>query len=274
MKKFYKIMGIITGALLICGIIFAGVGIGMGGLNHTFKNSKYNLVINPTLNEKEYTVLDEFDTVDLTVSLADVQIIKGDEFAIEYVLYGEAEYSVDNGIFVLNEENNNWINVGLSLKTEKTYIKLYVPGDCILNIRNITADMGVVTISGIEFTDMNIGADMGEVNLDNITVQNLDVHAGMGKVYFNGTATGKICIAADMGDIELKGYLGCDIEVDSDMGAVDITTYYNKDSYRYDISTDMGSEEINDKGGEKTNKNYTIDIDCDMGDAVVTFTNP
>lgn len=274
MKKFYKIMGTIAIIFLVCGIIFTGIGFVMGGQNHTLKSNKWmTFVINPSVEKQDYTVLDEFDSIDLKINSGDVVIKEGEEFAIEYALYDGAKYKVENETLSIEEADTGFIHLGFGWKSENTYLTIYVPKDTKLNIKKLNVDMGDITIFDIDFENINISADMGDIDLKNIEVSNLDVDADMGDVNFEGVADGKINIEVDMGDVDLKGYLGCDIIVESDMGDVDIYTYYNSQYYKYDIDTDMGDKEINNNGGEhmETDSNFEIKANSDMGDVMLTF---
>lgn len=276
MKKFYKIMGSIAIVFLIIGIILTGTGLVLGGQNHEFKSNKwFSMVINPSVEKLEYTVLEEFDTLELDIDLGDIEIKNGKEFAIEYALYETVHYSVKNRKLTVDTKDNALINLnfGFGKKTEDTYITVYVPRDIELEIKEINADMGNVTISDMSLKNVNIDADMGNINLKNVSLNKFYADADMGDIIFEGRATDKIEADADMGTIKIKGYLECDITANADMEDIDIYSYYNAENYQYEIDVDMGEKEINKNGGEnpKNSSEFHITADADMGDVTLTF---
>ena len=277
MKKFYKIIGKIAVVFLIFGIVFTGIGVVMGGQNSSFRNDKWiKFVINPTVEKLEYTVVDEFDSIDLSIAYGDIVIKEGKEFAIEYALYEGATYGVENKTLIVEEYDGKVINIGLGMKSKDKYVTVYVPKDTKIDIKNIDADMGNVNItnnSNISFDNINIDADMGDVILEGINASTVNIEADMGAVEFEGNVSDRIDIDADMGDVDLEGYLGCDLSVVADMGDVDICTYYSEEHYKYEIDIDMGEKEINNDGGEKFEGDdfFDIEVNCDMGDVKLTF---
>ena len=115
---------------------------------------------------------------------------------------------------------------------------------------------------------------MGEVVYEDVKAEDMNINADMGRVVFYGSITGRITAELDMGSAELKGYLDCDMDMDCSMGSVDITTYYSKDSYEYDIDTDMGNSSFDGNGGMQSDTVHKVKIDCDMGSVSMKFEEP
>lgn len=272
MKKFFKIMGIITGALFVCGIFFVIIGVLSGGLNHTYKNNKwFNIVINPTVEEQEYYLLEDFEAMNLDISTANIQIKKGDEFAIEYALYGNVRCEVVDNTLII-EEKSDFAYIGLSFKTEDTYINIYIPENVTVDIDNLCADMGNIDISDITFKNMNVEANMGNIYIKNVSGEAINLSADMGNIEIDGEIDGKIYADTDMGDITLGGNLACDVEIESDMGNVDIETIYDMKMYQYSIDVDLGTQKVYQNDGEiLEKKNFVWEINSDMGDVTLTF---
>ncbi len=272
MKKFFKVTGIITAALLTCGIFFVVLGVLSGGLNHTYKDNKwFNIVINPTVEKQEYTELDEFDSIKLDISMANVQIKKGDKFAVEYALYGNIKCEVKNNTLIV-EENSDLVHIGLNFKTEDSYINIYVPENAVIDIEELNSGMGNIDIADVSFGDVNIEADMGNIFMNNVYVSNLDMEAGMGNIEFDGEISERLRVDSDMGDVVLEGKLACNAEVDASMGNVDIDTIYDIKMYEYNIDVDMGKQKINQSNGEIIdNEEFVWNINSDMGDVTINF---
>ena len=138
----------------------------------------------------------------------------------------------------------------------------------------LDTDMGSVRVNGIESRYFDTDCDMGEVVYEDVKAEDMNINADMGRVVFYGSITGRIIAELDMGSAELKGYLDCDMDMDCSMGSVDITTYYSKDSYEYDIDTDMGNSSFDGNGGMQSDTVHKVKIDCDMGSVSMKFEEP
>lgn len=273
MKKIYKIIGKFAIVLLICGIIFSGIGLVLGGQNHSLKSEKLKITINPQLKKQEYKVIEEFNCIDLDIDMANVTIKTGEEFAIEYSLYEYAKCIVKDKTLIIEEKNSNFFNVQFDFKNRDTYLTIYIPENVKINIKNIDNSMGNIKISDIKLGELNINADMGKIDIKNVEIESLYVSNSMGDVNFNGIAEDKIIIKCEMGNVNLKGYLKCNIDIESEMGNIDVCTYYNSQNYKCDIDTDMGDKDINYDGGEKINIDRILEIymKSEMGNIELTF---
>lgn len=280
MKKFYAVAGIIAGVLIILGGVFTGAGIAAGADKSfdIFGNVGINIGL-PEAKDMEYTKVDDFDSIDVSANLAGIEIVKSDkkEYAVEYRLYSENPVcEVNNGKLVIKENKSdagfNFVFPKFS-KYSDSYIRIYVP-EGILDSVKLDTDMGSVRVNGIESRYFDTDCDMGEVVYENVKAENMDIDADMGRVVFSGSITGRVTAGLDMGSAEFVGYLDCDMNFDCSMGSVDITTYYSKDSYKYDISTDMGSSSFDGNGGIQSDTVHKVKIDCDMGSVSMKFEEP
>lgn len=280
MKKFYAIAGIIAGVLIILGGVFTGVGIAAGADKSfdIFDNVGINIGL-PEAKNMEYTKLKDFNSIDVSANLARIEIVKSDkkEYAVEYKLYSENPVcEVNNGKLVIKEnKSNNGFNFVFPKfnKYSDSYIRIYVPEGRLDSVK-LDTDMGSVRVNGIESRYFDTDCDMGEVVYEDVKAEDMNIYADMGRVVFYGSITGRITAELDMGSAELKGYLDCDMDLDCSMGSVDITTYYSKDSYEYDIDTDMGSSSFDGKGGMQSDTVHKVKIDCDMGSVSMKFEEP
>lgn len=280
MKKFYAIAGIIAGVLIILGGVFTGVGIAAGADKSfdIFDNVGINIGL-PEAKNMEYTKLEDFNSIDVSANLAGIEIVKSDktEYAVEYKLYSENPVcEVNNGKLVIKENKSNYFFNFVFPKFNKysdSYIRIYVPEGRLDSVK-LDTDMGSVRVNGIESRYFDTDCDMGEVVYEDVKAEDMNINADMGRVVFYGSITGRITAELDMGSAELKGYLDCDMDLDCSMGSVDITTYYSKDSYEYDIDTDMGSSSFDGNGGMQSDTVHKVKIDCDMGSVSMKFEEP
>lgn len=258
MKRTYKTIGKVALIFLIIGVVLTGIAIACGIQNRSFTNNRFfKFIINPKVEKLEYTVVDDFESIDINIDVADVVIKEGEEFAIEYALYEGTEYEVRNDTLYVDKYKGNHFNIGFNFESEDKYLTIYIPKDKEINIKNIDADMGDIKI----------------INDADWKLKNINIDADMGDVEIEGKVEGKIDIEADMGDVDIKGYLQCDISVAADMGDVDICTYYNEEYYNYKIDVDMGEKNIEKNGGEmlEGDNTFDIEVECDMGDVTLTF---
>ncbi len=274
MSKFFKVFGILTGALLVVGAILIGIGFATGASRQAKIFNFFNLNYGDSeLYTLDYTVLDSFDTIDIDMNYGSVEIKEGKDFAIEYNLYSDdVSYSVKNNKLTFREnKKNEWFNFDFSwLGSHKdSSVTIYIPENNSdkINISKLKADMGKVTIDGVTLGEANVIVNMGDTNFKDVTVESLDVDADMGKVTFTGKAANYINVNANMGDINITGYLDCNMDIDCDMGNVEVTSYYSIDSYDYKITTDMGDKDVQNNGGDKLEGKKNVKIDCDMGNA-------
>lgn len=202
--------------------------------------------------EQEYKVVDEFNSIVIDISVGNVEIINGDEYALEYVLGEDMSMNLNDDALIIQDKSFKSVFTSDLTNLTDTYIKIYVPEDGIVDM-GISVDVGNVSIKGVEFGYVDIEADTGDVSIESDS---------------NG---GDVYIAADIGDVSIKGFLACDMEVEADIGKVNITSYYSSSSYSYNIDSDLGEEIISDEGGVELDDKYDIDVTSDIGNVKMVF---
>ncbi len=276
MKKIFIILGVVAGAFAVIGGTLLGIGFVMGARNdiQLFNGALGFSFGRGELVKQEYREIEAFDSLYVDMNLGRVEIVAGEEYAIEYQLYSDnIKCDVDKGVLTFKEQGKKnhiiCFDFGWFGHHKDSYIKIYVP-EKKLDSAERYADMGKVDISGISCESLTLDCDMGAVSCNDISVGRLYIDADMGGVEFDGTVTDKIDADVNMGSVYIKGWLDCDLEIDADMGSVDIVTYYSASSYRYDFEVGMGGKEVHDNGGTDSEKLHNMNIDCDMGDINVT----
>ena len=210
-------------------------------------------LFNINMVEQDYKVVDEFDSITIDADIADVEIVIGEEFAVEYVLGEDYEFYQNGKSLVIRDESFQTV-INSAVGTDGSYIKVYVPADKIVDI-DMDIDVGDIKIKEVAFDSINIETDIGDVSIEGCSFG------------------GNVFVATDTGDVSLKGFLACDMEVEADVGKVNITSYYASSAYDCDISTDLGKETISDEGGEEIEEKYNIDVVADLGNVKVVFCN-
>lgn len=208
-------------------------------------------LFNVNMVEQDYKVIDEFDSITIEADIADVEIVVGDEFAVEYVLGEDYEFNHNGDSLVIRDESFETV-INSAVGTDGSYIKVYVPADKFVDI-DMDIDIGDIKIKEVNFVSINVETDIGDVSIE------------------GDSLGGNVFVAADTGDISVKGFLACDIEIEADLGKVNITSYYASSAYDCDISSDLGKETISDEGGEEIEEKYNIDVVADMGNVKIVF---
>lgn len=275
MKKFYKIAGIVAGSLLIIGIIMCGIGYATNDHStiRLFGFANFRFMGQQEAYECEYTVLEDFDSIDLTASMSDVNIVRGEEFAIEYRTYSDdTSAKVVNGTLIFKESSKKSFSFNFDfsfIHTYDSYVTIYVPED--LDVLTVDSAMGSVIVSDITADTMSLDLDMGDATITNCTSDEFTGICDMGSLEYDGTINSSANISISMGDASLTGYLACDITADCDMGSINFTSFYNDKSYHIYTDVDMGDTSYNYFGGKAADKTYTINASCSMGDIEFTF---
>lgn len=239
--------------LIVIGGVLLGISILIGTLRKInvklFKNLEKIGVV-----EQEYYEMDEFSDIDIDIDIANVEIVRGDEYAVEYRLGEDAVLENKSGILSIEDDSFKSIITGGITSAEDTYVKIYVPED---------AEVGINLIVGI-----------GDINIEEVTFDTIYIEADLGDVTISGESLGgDVEIIADLGNIDITGYLACDISIEADLGKVNITSYYYEDAYDCSIDNDLGEESIKDEGGEEIEGKYNIDVKADIGDVTILFCN-
>ncbi|MFV0274936.1 MAG: DUF4097 family beta strand repeat-containing protein [Bacilli bacterium] len=250
--KFYKIMGIIAGVFLLMRIIFIVLGIFLGGSINpkSFKNHNFSLFFN-NLYTTEYTKIDNFEKIDIDINMGNIEIVFGKEYAIEYYLYSKNNtYTINDGKLTLSEKSSFGFRFDF-FNLENAKVIIYVP-------------------KGKEIIDVNLHNNMGNVIIENQIIDTFVASTNMGNIKMKDVQINSIKARANMGNVNISGYIK-DTFVRSDMGNIEVTTYYNKNSYNYNINVDMRKTKINDTGGKYLDKVYKMDLYSDMGNCTLTF---
>lgn len=278
MKKFYKIMGIIAGCLLLTGGIFVGVGSITGAETsfQLFGRFQVNFGSNEEHVQKT-TQVEAFTGIDLDVNMGDVILQHGEDYGVAYTLYSDnVEYYVEDGVLHFEERSEDgFFNFNFfNFNWNHSEVIIYVPDSVdSLDQVSLNSDMGDIEVKELTIDSLDAYSDMGSVDLDQVTVGDLMIGTDMGNLTASGVFLKSIDADNNMGDITFEGYLACDTDASTDMGDVEITTYYDKNSYDYELNTDMGDDQVQNKGGDQLSGNERrMILSSNMGDVTLTFT--
>lgn len=267
MKKFFAVTGIIAGSFLVLGGALFGIGFLCGGKNSPLVLSGKGLATDYAYKQ-DYKEIPAFDTIDMDSDAGNVEIISGDDYAIEYALTDDVfSYTVKDGVLKIKSQRKREFEVSF---WDDSYIRIYVPSGVKYNA-DISNDAGSVKITDVVFDSLTIKCDAGDVCCNGVNAVTLNSDLSAGDFTYDGTCTGSMNAELDMGTARISGFLDCGFNVRADMGSIYVTSYYSSSSYDLDIDVDMGSREIYDNGGKKSDKVNVMKLVCDMGSVDVTF---
>lgn len=248
MKKGWKTFWIVSAAIAGVGVILLILGIVMGAAFNqiSWHSSDGVSVLFPfkkTRTVKSQEQKYEFDNVrflNIDVGQLEVNVIEaeGSKIRVETVGIDErlklAVYQDEDELEIETKQNNMRINDGGT-------VNIYIP-------------------AGMKFEEADISIGAGVLELESLRVNEADIECGAGSIVIDR--------------IE-----GNDITVSCGLGTVDLTAAGRKGDYNYEIECGIGSVEVGDDSyagivSEKkirNGRNKTMDIECGMGEIIVSF---
>lgn len=276
MKKAMKVFLILSPCLILVGIALCFIGVRAGGSTHfgfDFKTGfvDFNKDEDGQKVEAERQTLEAFDTVSVDVDCMDVEVVEGEEYAVEYRAYHALGFEKlkcesKNGVltfvqggnsssfpfhFEVNLDFLNWFTSHNKWNSDSYgyYVRIYVPEGTTLQDIKVDSDLGETVIRNVAVDgDVKIDADCGSIELENVTVsRNCRIESSLGAVDFTNCTLTDAEIELDCGDFEGKEITVLDkLKIDNSLGSIDLFMKggLNSQTYRYDCDTDLGSVEL------------------------------
>ena len=189
MKLFLKIGAIAVAIGLVLTVIGWFVGTEK---NYTMQLKDGKLIVKCGSEDKQelpYTKLDSFTKIDVDMNSADIRFVKGDDFAIEYIVFGdEPIYSVENDtLTVKREQENTIINWNLNFSFENNnQITIYYPEDMTFEDVNVYNGYGDITLSNNIISDrVTVDTKYGDIHIEQVNGE-LFVSSSYGDCVING----------------------------------------------------------------------------------------
>lgn len=282
------------GSILILGIIFIVLGIIMGAkiqwpINKSSLHSHINKSSSHSNVSPVNSILDKFNSMDISAYCSNINIIESDKFALEYYLYYEnaatkPEYSVNNGKLIFKENRYiNFCNQGTSTNN-KNYINIFIPQNTSLDVVKLDSQVGDIRIGKINCNNCNINLSVGDINISDCQWAESNIFTDTGDIDIRGKMLDKNQISTDTGDIDICGKILGKNQISTNTGDINISTPLSKDDYSGNIHTDVG-EIINNSNGAShilhsftsdelilnSNTSNTLDLNTNVGDINLQF---
>ena len=227
MDKKIKTIAIAAAAMVAVGLLLAGVGYAAGGnqpinIDGTgihigdWENGSGKGNASAAISGKQKTFeekLNPFSSIKTDINLYPVELIAGDEYAIEGVYdtgLGKPEYTVKDGTLIIEARNDTIFNVGKKSsinfggQNSKLGVKVYYPKGTKLNDVNIKASAADLSFKGIvaDSAEFNIG--LGGLELGDISAKTIKVSLGAGDCLLTGLKADNLDITNQLGETTLK----------------------------------------------------------------------
>ena len=231
----------------VCGAVLLGIGAASGGSKYVKEADLNRLEGSAKRSDNEAvlekTKLDDFDSVDISMSDMNLQVVSSDD-QFCYISYQASDqkkepisYQVRDGKLTIQENSNDGksyyhVDIGFLsglfggnlLTTDENVVTLYVPEGQKWKMVNIKSDMGNVLLNDCEIEKGTVQTDSGDMFFKNCDFDDLKVDTDMGELCFIGKEavmrTWNVQVDTDMGNINADDALGGKVVEDDDDGAI------------------------------------------------------
>lgn len=294
MKKFIKIIGIISGIFAIIAVVLISIGAARGGIKiaeSDFWNDRLSVGFGEWSDDDLYSKnmseisdnmvnikkeKNNINSIILKAKYGDVSISSWDneDFGIDASDRDvSAKYEVKNNVLNISVRGKRGIFVG---KTGR--VKIYVPNTAIEKI-DLSIGAGNLECNGISTKKLVVDVGAGECTLTSVNSEetNMKVGAGQGDITLCDLGICKFDVG--MGEIDVESSTIKSAAIDCGMGSVDLELTNNITDFNYLLKVGAGEINIDDREYSGLSKKTTIDngaennidIDCGMGEVNIEF---
>ena len=267
MNRTVKIILITAICLIPAGLIITFLGIMAGGKlgwSMHVGDGRTGVVTSAVEN---VTGLDDFESLEIEVSSADVNIMRGDSYAIEYrTRKGEEPVIEQNGGKVTVRQPAKGIVMfdfgfteGLDTYTvtvpeKSSGIDLMVKsssGDIMVDRVNssgsITSGSGDVLLNDIEGSSIDVTTSSGEIAGDKLKIADTEFVASSGDISMLRLFSDSVRCEASSGDIDIYDSTAPVLDCKTSSGDVTIGLNANANDYSYDLKASSGDIRVNNE---------------------------
>ncbi len=285
-KMFIKV-GLISIAV---GILVTVVGIASGAKSRVYFDYD-GIHISDGYDDESVVVreMHDMDTINriyIDVEFGNIQIIEGNSFG--YEINSSDTYlstSFTNGTLeIINKEKMSmrvfnfdfsWIHNLTSARDNRyTYI-VYIPVGHTVEIIDVNAAMGDITIDSITASKVDLDANLGDIDVYKSNITDLNIDVDLGTTNINNTIAGTTNVAVNLGDIKAYGTFNAATSFKVDLGDIKFETSLPRNHYNLKSDIDLGSIKINDEknngGYDNNSSGVLLDIQINVGDGKLYF---
>jgi len=156
----------------------------------------------------------------------------------------------------------------------------WIPENLLINVIEIYTDAGKVEADNLAAIDLVAEVDAGQLKTKNISATNLDIKIDAGEFKSEGKITSeRASIRVAAGDIEVNMIESQETKLDVDVGSLQVEFVGKASDYNIDANNDIGELVIDGRKqklsteykSQNTSGNAIIDVECNVGKAVIDF---
>jgi hypothetical protein len=211
----------------------------------------------------------------LYISAGDVKI---KESSGQYFQIDNAENRGD--CFVEYNDNELTITIHGKYMGKGAKSTFWIPDNLLIDVVDIYADAGKVEADNLAAIDLAVEVAAGQLKTKNISATNLDIEIDAGEFKSEGKITSeRASIRVAAGDIEVNLIESHETKLDVDVGSLQVEFVGKASDYNIYADNDIGELVIDGRkqklsaeyNSQNTSGNAIIEVECNVGKAVVDF---
>lgn len=268
-KKLLKIGGILAAG----GLLLAGVGALLGGMNSTYIDSKGIHVLKYEEKKLDYQKIPgKIENLDIDFSMVDLEIILADENAIEAVYYEDSakpEIQQKGNTTTITSKNQgeqyHMVLMGVGNLHGNSKIKVYLDKKEAGQSLDAKVDNGKIQFSGPrDFKALSLQNHLGSVKLDSVKADSVYVKLDNGDLDISDVETASFTVENHLGKINAANIRAGEGNVKNDNGRITLSDSTYTSLTAEDHLGDMTADRVNIKGGQFKNDNGNITLSGDI----------
>ncbi len=298
MNKSLKKIAIAASAMIFVGILLAGIGFLAGG-NQPIRIDRDGIHVGNGDDsdgriESFTKELDSFSSINTDLDYYKVELIPGDQYAIEASYdgqYGKPSIKIENDTLIVKEKSQKKFHVNIDIfgleflsNKENLGVKIYYPKTA--NLKNIVirADVSDLSFDNLNAETAEFDLDLGKLELSNLTAQKVKVKMDSGDCIVKKITADDLNMKIDLGKTTLEDANVKSLEIKSDSGDVSITDATIDSG---DLKLELGkltTKNLKSNGLKAENSSGDIelqgalleitDVTCDMGKVTINTDVP
>lgn len=293
MKKFMKVIGIISGILVVLAIALISIGAARGGFriaksdflkgnlsvsfgdwsDYDFPDSKN---VSDISGNMETIEKNKINSIHLNAKYGDVYISPWDKqnFGID---------ASDKNVIAKYEVKDNVLNIYVGAKKEilvvnSGKVKIYVPSTIFEKV-DLSIRAGKLECNGMSTKELKVDVGAGECTLTSVNSEDTSIKVGTGECNFAFSDLGVSNFDVGMGEIDADSSKIKSGDIDCGIGQVDLELTNSITDFNYSLKVGAGEINIGEKEFSGLSNKTTIDngvennidIDCGMGEVNIEF---
>lgn len=249
MKKWYQLMGLVI-LLIAVGVILVGVGTANGGrtyidITNMFDEKRQKI----GLDDVGENVLEAFNSLELKAEVAQIEIIKGNDYSIRISgsKNNDISYKTEKGRLQIIQKGRKrgmigfkWINM-LNHET----ITVCIPQDAKIQDLYLECGIGDVMIREVSADNMILTVGTGTLEINNVSSDKCRIRGGISEVKANTFTANTLDVEAGVGEIDIQGDFKGDVHLNGGIGEIELRAKGQESDFNYSFEKGMGDIKLN-----------------------------